>query len=243
MKNVKRSRLARRLERQSTKTFILSVFGIFVVLFLLMKFGVPILINLSLFMTETKNSIESTPKNSNLYISAPLLNPLPQATNSAQISISGSASKNQVIGLYINDEVVDKTSTEDNGSFVFKDIPLLKGESLIKVKASIDNGQEKKESDFSQIYTVILKNEAPSLAVDSPSDGQSFSKDDNPITVLGKTEAGNKVTVNGFWAIVDESGKFSYNLKLQNGDNEIVINSTDVARNKTEVKRKVTYSP
>ncbi|MFH1833093.1 MAG: hypothetical protein ABH816_02895 [Candidatus Levyibacteriota bacterium] len=242
MKNTNRSRLARRLEKQSAKTFWFSILGIIIIIFLLVKFGIPLLVNLSMFATGSKGETEPSTQNSSSYIAVPLLNPILDATNSAKLNISGNASKDETIDLYINEEIVDKTSTKDDGSFMFDKIILSKGENSIKVKAVVNDNQEKKESDFSQTYTITLKNDAPNLSVDTPNEGQSFSKDDNPIIVSGSTEAGNKVTVNGFWAIVDGNGRYSYNLKLQNGDNEIVINSTDPAGNQTEMKRKVTYS-
>lgn len=240
-KNINRSRLSRRLEKQTKKTLFFSLLGIIIVFLFLGKFGIPILVNLSLFMGQ-KNAVESSLKDSNFYISPPTLNPLIEATNSAQITISGFASKDETINLYINDQLIDKARTKNDGTFVFQDVTLSKGENTVRVKALIED-REKRESEFSPSYSVTLKNEPPMLTLDTPSNGQSFSKDENSINVSGKTEAGNKVTVNGFWAIVDESGKFSYNLSLRNGDNEIVVVATDIAGNKTEMERKVSYSP
>jgi bacillopeptidase F len=100
-----------------------------------------------------------------------------------------------------------------------------------------------KESEFSNVLTVAFKSAPPSLNLDSPSDGQSFSKDQNTATVKGVTDPDVKVTVNGFWAITDSQGNFSYDLPLQNGDNKITVIATDMAGNKNEKDIKVTYSP
>ena len=70
-----------------------------------------------------------------------------------------------------------------------------------------------------------------------------FEKDQSTVKVLGKTDPGVRVTVNGFWAVIDENNNFSYNLPLQNGENMIKIEAIDQAGNKTEKEIKVTYSP
>ena len=100
-----------------------------------------------------------------------------------------------------------------------------------------------KESDFSNELVVTYRNIPPSLSVDSPTDGQKFEKDQSTARVSGKTDSGVKITVNGFWAVIDENNSFSYNLPLQNGDNTIKIEAVDQAGNKAEKEIKVTYSP
>lgn len=235
-----RSRLSRKLERQTRNTFLLSVFGIAAILVVLIKFGVPFLTNFSLFISGSDYKNEQIDnKNKKVFIQAPILDPLESATNSAKITIKGIASTEQTIDLYINNEIVDKTKTKKNNSFVFEDITLASGENVIKAQATT---KESKKSEFSNEIIVVYKKEAPKLSVDSPNQDQSFSKDDNPIKVSGKTNPGTRVIVNDFWAIVDEQGNFSYNLRLQNGDNTIKIVATDEAGNKTEMERKVKYS-
>ena len=160
------------------------------------------------------------------------------ATNSANIEISGMAFPNESISLFINDSLVDKNPTQKDGSFSFKQT-LNQGENNIKVKATENN----KDSDFSLISMVIYKSSLPNLKLDAPIDGQSFSKDQNKIEVRGSTDFQVKITVNDFWAIIDESNNFSYTLPLQNGDNIIKVKATDQAGNTTEKDIKVTYSP
>ena len=237
---MKRSRLSKRLEKQSQKTFFLSILGIIVVIALIFKFGIPLLINFSMLASGNKNSQDNEKNNSASFVAPPVLDPLFDATHSAQINISGKASPKQTINLYVNDDLNEKTETKEDGSFEFKEISLQTGENKIKTKA-ITN--EKKESDYSNTFTVIFKKDPPSLSIDSPTDGQSFSKDDNSINITGKTDSGSKVTVNGFWAIADSDGKFSYNMRLQDGENSIKVVATDEADNNIEKEIKVKYSP
>lgn len=235
----KRSRLYRNLEKQTKKNLILNLLGIFIVLVLLIKFGTPLLTNFALFLSNTKNvsPTQTTQQGSN-FVSAPQLNPLPDATNSAQLKVSGIAQGSSSIDLYLNDEIIDKTQADKNGKFSF-DTTLNKGNNKIYVKSKVD----KNISNPSQAFDVIFKNTNPTLTVNSPSDGAKFSKDQSSINVTGTSDPDVKVTVNGFWAIADQNNNFSYQLPLQNGDNQIKIIGIDSAGNKTEKDIKVTYSP
>jgi hypothetical protein len=233
----RRSRLSLKTERKTRKTIILATVGILVLLFLLIKFGTSLLVGFSVFLAGNGNNQTTTNNNNSNYISPPQLNPLPAATNSAQIVIAGTADKKEKIILYINDTTADNTDTDSNGNFSFNE-SLSQGDSQIKVKAQKNN----LTSDYSSVYSVTLKNSAPSLSIDSPSDGQSFSKDQNSVTVTGKTDTNVTVTVNGFWAIINGNNSYSYNLLLQNGDNQIKVVAIDSAGNKTEKDLKVTYS-
>lgn len=239
---MRRSRLSKNFEKKSRRTIILSIVGIIIVLFLLFRFGIDMLVNFSTFISGSNNSQNSQGNSNQInYIAPPILNPLVSATNSAQIVISGNASKDQTIDLYINNIQADQIQTDKNGVFVFTET-LKNGDNQIKTKAE-NNG---KQSDFSNTFDVVLKNSPPTLDVSSPSDGQKFDKNSigsgNSINVAGKTDPSVNVTVNGFWAVVDDNNNFSYTLPLQNGDNQIKIVATDQAGNRTEKDLKVNFS-
>ena len=235
-----RSRLSRKIERQSKKNLILSLFGIIVILFLLFKIGIPALVNFVVFISGLKGNQETiSPNKTNEFISPPTLNSTFNATNSARISLSGVAQENQTIKLYVNDEVSGDTQTKKDGLFSFDNVKLSKGENIVKTKAFL---KDNKESEFSKALTVFFKDGLPKLEINNPSDNQNFSKDENNIKVSGKTDPNVNVTVNGYIAIVDEKGNFSYQLPLENGENKIKIMAVDEAGNKTEAERKVNYS-
>jgi hypothetical protein len=235
---VKRSRLALRTKKRSQKTIVLASLGIIVVLILLIKFGLNLLVGFSIFISGNKSqSPISANSSDNSFVAIPVLNPLPNATNSAKIIISGKSQNDKKIHLYINNDLKDSIQTDNNGNFAFEET-LLPGDNQIQVKAE----KNSKSSDFSNSFTVSFKNSAPSLTIDSPSDGQSFSKDQNSINVTGKTDSNVSVTVSGFWAVMNENNNYSYNLTLQNGDNQIKVIATDQAGNTTEKDIKVTYS-
>ena len=235
-----RSRLSRNFERRTKRRFYLTLLGIIFILFLLIKFGIPFIANFTLFITNIGGSQEPEKNsNKNSFIQSPILNPLPNATNSAYLVISGTAQYKQKVALYINNKRIEASDADKKGLFTFENIKLFSGENAIKLKAI----QDSKSSGFSDEITVFYRDKPPSLSIESPENGKSFSKDENSVQVVGKTDPGSRITVNDFWAIVDEKGNFSYFFRLKDGENTIKVVATDEAGNKTEQERKVTYNP
>ncbi len=235
---VTRSRLSQSADRKTKKRLFLSVVGIILVLVVLVKFGVPALINFSLFLANLKGNGASNNTASQGYIAPPSLNEPFTATNSATITVSGNTLPKVSVKIYVNNDLTDVTTAKSDGSFSFDNVTLTKDENSIKVKAEQNN----KESDFSDTYTVSYKSKAPSLSVDNPHDNDSFPKETASVTVSGKTDANVRVTVNGFWAVTDDSGNYTYSLPLQPGDNQIKVIATDDAGNTTEKDLKVNHA-
>ncbi len=233
------SRLSKAAERKTKKQLYLSLIGIVIVVFVLVKFGIPALVNFSLFLSNFHGQqSQSTTPATNQIIAQPILTQDFTATNSATITVNGTAAAQEKVQLYVNDDLVDTISTKDDGTFSFKNITLTQQQNTLKARAKKDD----KVSEFSDSLIISYIQKAPSLSVDSPSDGQSFSHDQSTVVVKGKTDPDIKVTVNDFWAIVDNNGNYSYSLHLQNGDNQIHVVATDPAGNKTEKQITVKYS-
>ncbi len=234
-----KSRLRRSVERQTKKNLYLTLLGMLIIVLVVVIFGGQLLIKFSLFVEKLREGQDtSTPTTTKTYIAPPLLSQTFTATNSAEISIAGTAQAKQTVKLYVNDDAIDKVKAADDGSFSFDNVKLSDGDNSIKAKAL----SEKNESSYSNELTITYKNHAPSLSIDSPADNQIVSGDNNKVTVSGKTDANVNVTVNGFWAIVSEDGHYMYDLTLQNGDNQIKIQAVDQAGNKAEAERKVIYN-
>lgn len=234
----RKSRLRKRIEKRSKRNLALTILIIVVFSFFFIRFGVPIFAQVGLFISGLKSSTE-VKKEEKVFITPPVLNSLPSATNSAQIVVSGRADKDQQIKIYINGAFQKETETDNKGEFTTLAI-LGEKENSVKAKAfdAKENG-----SDFSQTQYVSYIVEPPKLELNSPSDGQKFQKDDKNIEVSGITDTGARVTVNDFIAVVDGEGNFSYRLSLKDGDNDIKITAVDEAGNKTEKTIKVSYSP
>jgi len=232
------SRRTRKLTQETKKRLLLNLIGIFVLIFLVFKFGIPLLINFALFLSSGKNQQSQSQQKISSFLQPPILNALYSATNSATITLNGTATLKTTVRLFADNNYIDAVQAKDDGSYVFKDVVLHDGQNTFTVKAK----NEKTQSDFSNPLVITYQAKAPNLTIDSPTDGQSFSKDDTSITVRGKTDPDVKVTVNDFWAITDDKGNYSYSLQLKNGDNQIKVDAIDSAGNKTEKVIKATSS-
>lgn len=222
-----RSHLQKHLRNQSIRNSLLGLGGIIILLILLFSFGPQLLISFSSLLLKN-DTTSSQDKKALTYVAPPILNPLPTATNSATIIVSGETTTGELIKLYVNGKAVDKKSVKKNNTFTFSSVKLTKGTNEIKAKAVTEDDQE---SNYSPTVTIQYLDKAPTLEISAPLDGQTVK--DNP-TLTGKTDTGVKVTVNDFWAITSDDGTFSYRLNLQQGDNRIKIIATDDAGNKAE---------
>lgn len=236
-----RSRMRWATEQRSKKTLLITTLSLLALIGVLLAFGPSLLVNFSVLLGNLNGSEEKTNTNETpSYIAPPVLDPQPDATNSARIHVSGvaSAGTQDQIKLYVNDEVLDVTHPKTNDMFTFDNVPLKEGENEIKAITIIKD----KKSDYSSPITILYLKEPPELIIDEPKDGDSFNGDDSPFMVKGKTNPGARVTINDFLPITKDDGTFSYSLPLQNGENKIKVIATDKAGNKTEKEIKVTYS-
>lgn len=228
----------RRLVKQTERNLLLVIIGGAVLILVFIFFGVKLLVNFSLFV-EKKNDVSANEQSNNEIMVAPILDPIVSATNSASIDVTGIAGSGDYVTLYVNGKQLKKADIKDDNTFAFRDVDLDKGDNIIKAKAFND---DKKESKFSDSESVTYSNKQPSLSVDFPSDGETYHKDNNPLRVRGKTDKNVRVTINDFWAMVNDDGNYYYNLPLQNGDNQITVVATDDAGNKTTKSLKVSFS-
>lgn len=232
----RQSRFEEISQRRTLRKTIFILVGIVLLVIVLYLYGIPLLINLSLFAERIRGSkdIEVAMNNSS-YIAPPIIFPLKEATNSAKMTISGYALSKHTVMLYINGKYVDKIKVRDDKSFVFRNVILVEGTNDIKAKSVISE----KESAYSQNIRIIYRNNAPNLEITSPQDNQDISSGDGVVRVEGKTDPAVRVTVNNYWAIVETDGSFSFLLRLQKGENIIKITATDEAGNTKEKETKV----
>src|SRR3989344_4433521 len=229
-------RLSRREERKVVKRIVyLSIFSIILAVFLI-TLGIPILGKFADFLNFVFRKNAITQVDSKSAPRPPMLDLLPQATNSATLMVSGFSQDETKVVIYNNSQNVGEDEVE-NGKFLFENLKLNDGQNEISAKAISKSG---KESDFSESAKVILDKEPPKLEVDTPSEGQSFSQD-NRIKVSGKTDKDAQVYANGFLASVTSDGDFEVLVPVLEGETTIEIKATDDAGNTKIETRKVNF--
>lgn len=231
-----RSRLLRVQEGRERKRILISVLGIFAIIAFIVFFGLKLLVGFSLLVLRIQGA-SPTPAPSQSILIAPVLNPLPEATNSASLTLTGSATGGTTLILYLNDSEEKKVSVPSDGTFSIP-LTLKEGASTLSAKITDEKGNI---SNLSNVISVLIKKSAPAIEVDEPPDGSTVTSAQNTITVRGKVEENSSVTVNGRLAIVSADGSFRLIYGLSEGDNSIRIVATDPAGNQTTIDRKVTY--
>lgn len=234
------SRLNRQKISKGKRNLWLSVITMCLLSVLFVKYGIPFLSNATLFLSShnaTKQTQAST--TSMQYVSPPTLNDLPTATNKSTITISGSGEKGQKIYLYQNNQQIANLMAKDDGSFSFSYITLETGSNTFYAVAKEGVNQSTSSNNIVTTYT----KKGPTLTIDSPTNHQVFSDPNSKqITVRGKTDPNATVNVNGYIAIVNGNGTYTYNMQLNDGENTLTVEATDNAGNKTTLTRTVTYS-
>jgi hypothetical protein len=237
MAQFRRSRLEKKAEDEITKKTVFLGLMTIVLFTLIVIFGLPFLIKFSIILGEVKNRTTVDIKEKVIPPLAPRLILPFEATNSSRIAVKGLAEKNVMIELLKNDVSVGKVAANDAGEFEFGDILLDQGESTFTAIAISDNGGS---SEPSKELTVVFDNVPPSLTMVNPSeDALKVSSPD--FDVVGISDKGVSVTVNGRVAMVDDTGKFKLKYQLNSGNNDIEIIVTDLAGNETRKKISITY--
>jgi hypothetical protein len=236
---MRKSRLSKSFQKRSRNTLIISILAILGILFLLFRYGLPLISDASFLFGRVTSTDKQTNLNSDKekeFVPVPSLDSLPKATKESAINLTGTSLPGLKIEIYLNGVNTKSTIVDKNGDFE-TNINLTEGENIIKAKA-IKNSIT---SNFSDAIVIIFKEKGPELTIDSPSEGAQLSGQ-KIIEVKGKTDPESSVIVNDFQAIIDSNGNWNYSLTLKGGENEIKIVSTDSAGNLTEKIIRVNYS-
>jgi hypothetical protein len=238
MAEFKRSRLEKKKNEQITKKTVFLGFLTVIVLVLVLVFGLPLLIKFSVFLGEGKLKNSDQTKEKVLAPLAPRLVIPFEATNSAEIKISGFAEPKVTVELFKGEVSVGKTEVTDSGDFIFSKVVLDEGDNGFNAVASTD---EAGSGDGSKTINVVYDKTSPKLEMSNPSE-ESLSVDSADFDITGITDSGASVSINNRIAPVDNNGGFKLKWQLNMGKNDLEITSTDLAGNQTKKKISITYS-
>ncbi len=219
-----------RNKRQTQQTFRYVFFIVLLVIFFA-TVGVKLLINTSIFVSQYSRKQEDVGGPIDVLAPAQLYD-IPDATNSAQLDVAGSATRGTEVVLYVNDEQQDSlTLTEDEFTFTAQ---LNQGDNTIYVETKDPKTRKVRDSDT---YSVTFTAEKPTLTITYPTDGVIV--DTESLVVTGSTAPGASAQINNSPVVVDNEGSFSHKVPLQSGENVLVITSSDRAGNSDRVELRV----
>jgi hypothetical protein len=233
------SRLGRYQEKQLLRRLVITLAGIFGLIIFLLIFGLKIFVSLSLFVEKLKgNSPVPTPTKSLAVINPPNLDPIPEATFSGTIKVSGSGQSGASVVIYVNDVETTKLTVDKDGKFIVRDLVLKEGSNSITAKLTDKNNNSSDKTD--PLTISVIKNK-PNLEVTNPGSDMTVNGDNNIYPVTGKTDAENNLTVNDRIVVVATDGTFNYNFPLSDGDNTLKVAATNAAGNSVTIERKIKY--
>jgi len=214
------------------KTIFIYTLLSFLFLYAIFKYGITVAVTISEYLQKNNNPDLGTEEK---YLPPPQLNSIPEATNSAYLLISGFSVANQKVQLTVNDNEPIFIDSDTEGKFE-QQINLSLGVNAIKAY-TIDNLSLSASSNLLQIY---YNDTPPNLNITDPDPTKTIRK--NPfIEIKGNTDKTCRIYINDHLVIVDNEGNFSYQIKLNDGENNFKIISVDPAQNKTEKEIKLTY--
>lgn len=233
-------RSVKKTEKRLRRNLILTILVIFSITYAAFTWGIPALIGSLSVFNKLKPETKKEKITENSAIAPPVLSIPFEATNSAHLPISGYASSNSEIEIFLDEQSVSKIKTEGDGGF--KTDPIILSLGTNNITAVTIN--EKGEKSFpSKNIRLIFSNEKPKIEVSEPADGKVVQGGDKKTTISGKTDPTNSVTVNGSTVIVNSDGQFQTTVELSDGDNIVIVIATNNVGNTTQIQKKVTYIP
>jgi len=240
MTKPRRSRLIRKEEARNLRQALFFGFLTIILGLALVFLGIPALIRMAIFLGNLRSSSLPVESQDILPPAPPRLKPIPEATNSAQITIQGFAEPGSTVEIFLDGFSTKKVVSENDGTFTASDINLSLGKNDFWATATDQAGNTSQKSGQ---LTIFYDQTPPKLEIKEPASETTFSAEENKITIRGKTEEKATVTINDRIVIVDSEGNFEYPFLLSEGENLIQIIATDPAGNETQKEIKVTYTP
>lgn len=222
-------------ERKVYRRIALIILAFFVILLIIWFMGTSFINTLSYIQRGNPTDSASESNSEDYPLLTPTIDKLPDAINTDTVTVSGQTTIDINVTLFVNTKEIAQTKSDETGAFKFEKVKLNVGSNLIKVVV-INKAKEKAEAST----TIVLDKTKPALTLNGPVDGASYPSTITIVNVNGTTEANSIVHISGNQAIVEDSGKFSYNLPVTSGENSIEINSVDEAGNVTNVKLTIT---
>lgn len=213
----------------------LTIVAIIVLTILFIVGGIPALSSIGSFIGGFKKDNINVETNDETIVLEPILDPPVSATNTATISITGSATTGSSVLLYVNGSKQDEVLVGKEGTFVFNKARLQSGDNKIYTISKINNSQ----SQLSNTFTVSYLNVPPQLEIVNPETNTTTRE--KQLTIEGKTDKDTEVTINDRFVYTDPNGNFNTTYTLSTGENNFIIKAIDIAGNISQKELKIVY--
>jgi len=216
------SRMLRHKRKKALIYLVLIVFGAIAVF----TIGFQLIINGSVFVANLFGNKSDLEQINNQVLADITLDEIPSATNSSELIVSGNTYNVDILQIFLNNRQVKKLSVASKNEFNVLISSLKDGENEIYFVGEVANSNNRKKTE---IYTVLSKTSKPKIEVTSPSDNSTTPQSE--IKVIGSTDPGVYMRINGLPAVVSSEGNFSQSVRLNEGENKILLEAKDNAGN------------
>jgi len=194
------------------------------------------LIKIAVLVSDNGSGDSALIKDSSVLV-PPTLQTMPEATYSAELDVSGFAQEGVIVTVFLNSNPQEDVVADSDGEFLLRKVSLRNGKNRIWAVSRDKGGNE---SAKSQEMVVVSDRSEPVITIDSPSDGEVVNLDGT--TVKGLVDEDANISVNGLFVRADSDGSFMKAIKLNDGENVIVVEAVDLAGNLSRKEIRVTYS-
>jgi bacillopeptidase F len=221
-----------------TKKLFLVITGSLGLIIFIAVFGLNILINFSVVLDKLRGNTGKNTTQSSYILMPPTLDPLPYATNSAVLTVSGHGESKLGVIVFLNGKEYRKVKIDDAGSFSVRDVTFKEGINTLHAQLFDAQGNR---SGLSATESVTINKKEPDLEISTPQENETISGDNNVITISGKTNEENTVMINDRVAVVGVNGIFTLRFPLNEGETTLTIIAIDPAGNQKKLERNVRY--
>lgn len=232
----RRSRLSRYKKKQEKRKAVIYILLSGVFLYGMIRWGIPGIINVIGWWTNSDEIVSE--QGYKVPPQRPQLSPLPEATFSGKINVTGTAILGEKVEIYVNGEKRNEKDLSDGSNFEFESVVLKGGNNTIEVISKNDNG------DSQPARIEIIKDDSkPEITIDEPGlEAEKYGPGEDSISIRGTVDEEAKVYVNDHLVFVSNEGSFTFDGNLSEGLNKFVVRAIDKAGNESEKLVRVTYS-
>ncbi len=232
----RRSRLSRYKKKQEKRKAVIYILLSGIFLYGMIRWGIPGIINVIGWWTSSDEIVSE--QGYKVPPQKPQLAPLPEATFSGKISVSGTAILGKKVEIYVNGDKRNEKDLTEGSNFEFESVVLNNGKNTIEIISKNDSG------DSQPARAKITRDDAkPEITIDEPGlEAERYGPGENNISIRGTVNEEGRVYVNNHLVFVSDEGNFTFDSDLDEGLNKFVVKAIDKAGNESEKLVRVTYS-
>lgn len=225
-------------QKKNKRRTIIYTFLTILSIFLILKFGIPLIIKFVSFLYDIRQSTEVINVSDTTPPPPPKIEELPLFTNNENIDIKGNTEAGSKIIINFNGKD-NEVLSDNNGNFI-KTFNLEDEENYIYLISIDSSGNSSHKSDTYKIY---LDKIPPKLTLIKPTNNSEFyGSKQRQVIIEGNTEESASIQVNNRTVIVDSNGNFYFTTTLSEGDNNFTVKAQDQAGNISETSLKLIFS-